>query len=131
MSKPTLDVRITTLEEESATVNAVFDSGSFFTVLREDKVPAGATVVRRKTPRVFRTAAAGGQLSVIGEVPLLISIRGSEIEDSALVSSELSQEMLIGAGTMQKWDISIVNRNGRTDVEVGRDLSDPDITEID
>jgi hypothetical protein len=131
MSKPVLDVRITTLDKKSATLKAVFDSGSFFSVIREEKVPAGANILREETPISFRTAATGGKLSVVGEVALVIAIHGREIRDTALVSPELSKEMLIGAGTMQKWDISIVNRNGRTDVEVGRDLSDPDITEID
>ena len=43
------------------------------------------------------------------------------IQDEALVSPNLAQEMLIGAGTMQKWDITIRTQNRHTTVEVGRD----------
>ena len=58
-------------------------------------------------------------------------IRVAAISDIALVSPDLSQEMIVGAGTMQKWDISIINRNGHTEVTVGRDMHDPDIIEVD
>lgn len=131
MSKPTLDIQIATPDEKTATVKAVFDTGSFYTILREDKVPAGAVVLKRKTPRIFRTAAKGTRLLATGEVSLVLTIGGKQVDDVALVSADLSQEMLVGAGTMQKWDISIVNRNGHTDVTVGRQMHDPDIIEVD
>jgi len=53
------------------------------------------------------------------------------IESQALVSPDLSQEMIIGAGTMQEWDITIRNQNGHTEVVVGKDLRDPDVQEVD
>src|SRR5688572_8424486 len=131
MTKPIQEIKITTPDEKSAIVKAVFDSGSFYTILREDKVPAGARVLERKHARTFRTAAKEGSLSATGELPLVLTIGDREVDDLALISSELSQEMLIGAGTMQKWDISIVNRDGRTEVSVGRDMRDPDVIEVD
>ena len=36
MTKPVLEIEITTAEGKSGTVNAVFDTGSFYTLLRED-----------------------------------------------------------------------------------------------
>jgi len=131
VSNPIREIKITTPDERSAVVQAVFDSGAFYTILREDKVPAGASVLRRKHPRPFRTAAKGGSLLATGELPLVLTIGDKEVDDLALISSDLSQEMLVGAGTMQKWDISIVNRNGSTDVVVGRDMHDPDVIELD
>ena len=131
MSKPILEIQITTPDEKSGKVNAVFDSGSFYTILREDKVPEGASVHRRTQPRIFRTAAKGTSLSASGELPIVLTIGGKEVDDVALISADLAQEMLVGAGTMQKWDISIVNRQGRTEVTVGRDMHDPNVTEVD
>lgn len=131
MSKPILEILITTPDEKSGSVKAVFDSGSFYTILREDKVPAGASVLWRKQPRTFRTAAKGASFSATGELPLVLTIGDREVDDVALVSADLSQEMLVGAGTMQKWDISIINRNGHTEVAVGRDMRDPDVVEVD
>ena len=131
MSKPILDVEIHTPDDAVALVKAVFDTGSFYTIVREDRVPSSASIVRRKSPWTLRAAARGSQLTAVGEVSLVLSIGDRQIHDIALVSPDLSQEMLVGAGTMQKWDISIVNRNGHTDVSVGRDMHDPDITEVD
>lgn len=104
-------------------MRAIFDSESFYSILREDKVPRGAAVLRRKTPRRFRAAAKGSQLAASGELSLVSTIGDKQIDDLVLVSSDLSQEMLVGAGTM--------NREGRTEVTVGRDMRDPDITEVD
>jgi hypothetical protein len=130
MSRPMQEIKITTADEKSATVRAVFDSGSFYTIVREDKVPGGGNVGRLKKPRTFRAAAKGASLSATGEVYLVLTIGDRQVDDVALVSPQLSQEMLIGAGTMQKWDISIVTRKGRTDVAVGRDMRDPDLNEV-
>lgn len=131
MSKPVLDIEIRTPDDEARTVQAVLGTGSFYTIVREDRVPSAASVVRRNSPRTLRAAAVGSQLTTVGEVSLTLSIDGREIDDIALVSPNLSQEMLVGAGTMQKWDIIIVNRNGHTEVSIRRDMHDPDITEVD
>jgi hypothetical protein len=129
--KPILDVEIRTLDDQSAAVRAVFDTGSFYTIVREDRVPSHASVVHRKVVRTFRGAAKGSVLTVVGEVSLVLSVGGRELDDVALVSPDLSQELIVGAGTMQKWDISLINKNGHTEVSVGRDMNDPDITEVD
>ena len=62
---------------------------------------------------------------------LVLTIGDKQIEGSAHVSPDLSQEMLVGAGTMQMWDLSIINRNGKTEISVARDMHDPQITEVD
>jgi len=130
MKKPVLDILITTPDESSVPVKAVFDSGSFYSILREDKVPAGALIHRHKTPRIFRAAAKGTRLSATGEIPLVLTIGDKMVDGAVYVSPDLSQEMLVGAGMMQMWDISIITRNGRTEVVVGRDMRDPDLTEV-
>jgi len=38
--------------------------------------------------------------------------------------------MVAGVPTLEMWDISIRNRDGRTRVAVGRDMRDPDITDL-
>lgn len=69
-------------------------------------------VVLRSRPQEFNTAAKAGKLLVTGDIPLMITIGDRMVDDLVLISPDLSQEMIIGAGTMQKWDISIENRNG-------------------
>lgn len=131
MSKPVREVTVSTMDERSASVKAVFDTGSFNTIVREDRLPAGATIERRLTPLEFRTAAQGGKLRVTGVVVLTISIEDKMIQDDALVSPDLAQDMLIGAKTMQAWDITVQNQNGQTKIIVGHDMRDPDIIEVD
>ena len=131
MSKPKQIVQVTTLDEKVGQAEAVFDSGSMFTILRQDKVPDGAKVIWMSKPKEFNTAAVGGKLQTTGAIELVITIGDKMVEDSALVSPALAQEMIIGAGTMQKWDITIQNRNGQTSIVVGRDMRDPDMIEID
>lgn len=132
MSKPIIEITITTVvEEKSATVNAVFDTGSFYTLLREGRLPPGASIQRYKSPQTMKTAAQKGSIRVIGVTELILAVENKMIRDSVLISPDLSRDMLIGAKTMQAWDISILNKKGRTRVVVGRDMRDPDITEVD
>ena len=50
----------------------------------------------------MRTAAQSGTLEVIGETILLITIGDRQIEDEALVSPNLTQELIVGAGTIRR-----------------------------
>lgn len=131
MSKPVREVEVTTVEEASASVQALLDTGSFFTLIREDRLPAGTQVPRYRKPKVFGTAARGGTIEVIGAVHLGVNLEGHPIEVEALVVPALTSEMILGAGAMQMWDISIRNKNGATAVEVGRDLNDPEIQVVE
>ena len=131
MGKPIFPVSIATVDGKTGSVRTVFDTGSHRSLIRENCLPAGAQVLKTVPQRVLKTAAAGGTLTVVGVVVLTMTIGDRMIEDEVLVSRDLSQEMLIGAGTMQQWDITIRNQNGNTEVVVGHDLRDPDIQEVD
>lgn len=131
MSEPVLDVVLTIPEGAQSKAKAVVDSGSFFTIVRQDVLPPGTTVARYAQTKILQTAKRGSQMQMIGETTLVIGIAGKEIVTHSAVCADLNRDMIIGAETMQSWDISIVNRNGSTEVLVGRDLHDPEITEID
>lgn len=131
MSKPILNVKITTPNEKKGTVNALFDTGSFYTIIRRDCFPEGGSIFEFAKAKRFGTAGQRGKIRIVGETNLVVSIGNRMINTSAFVSPDLKREMLIGAGTMQMWDITIRNRKGKTIVLVGRDMRDPEITEID
>lgn len=131
MAKPILDVELETLDGKKGRAKAVFNYGSRSTIIPEDRLPMGTVMGRREKPLQFRTAARGGTLDIVGGVVLVIAVDGRMIRDEALVSPDLSQEMIIGSGTMQKWDITLRNENGHARVEVPKDLNDPDIQEVD
>lgn len=48
----------------------------------------------------------------------------------AFVAPSLSAEMIIGAGVMQMWDITIKNDNGQAAIHIGRDMNDPDTQSV-
>ena len=131
MSKPVLRVKITLVDGRSVTLPALFDTGSFYTLLRQDRLPAGAAVLNYRKAEFFRGAGRGNRLRVVGSTEVIVTIGKRKIRDTALVSPDLTREMIVGAGAMQKWDITVRNRNGSTRVLVGHDMRDPDITEVD
>src|SRR3990172_8026179 len=102
MSKPIKEIVVTTPDNKSDRVLAVFDSGSFYTILRDDKVPKGASILKRAIPREFKAASKGSKLVATGEVSLVMTIGEKMVDDVVLISPDLAQEMLVGAGTMQK-----------------------------
>ena len=56
MSKPIEQITFTTLEDKSVSVEALFDSGSYYTIIREDVLPAGTQILQYKAPQSFGTA---------------------------------------------------------------------------
>jgi hypothetical protein len=127
--KPLYPVRIFSLNKTSTKLNAVFDTGSYFSIVRADKLPRNTTVIKQDL--VFRTANKKGSLKIQGQTILTIEIGKKMVQDAVLVSSELGSDMLIGAKTMQSWDISVMNSNGKTRITVKHDMRDPEITEVD
>ena len=131
MTKPIMMVELKTFDGKVGRVRALFDTGSYRTLIREDCLPAGAIVVPAMPERELRTAAKGGRLRVTGGVILSVGVNGRFFEGEVLVSPDLNQELLVGAEMMQAWDISVRNHNGSTEVVVGRHLGDPDVQEVD
>jgi predicted aspartyl protease len=131
VSKPVLDVTIATPNRRRGRVKALVDTGSFYTLLREDCIPRGGAIFRFRRPDRLATAGSRGGLRVTGKTILIVDLAGKQIETEALLSPDLRREMILGAGAMQMWDITVRSRNGKTSVIVGRDRRDPEITEVD
>ena len=130
MSNPILNIEFITPEEKKGKAKALFDSGSFYTILREDKLPKNTKFETYKRKREFGTADKKGKIEITGTTRLIIKIGNKMIEASAFISPDLSTEFIIGAGTMQSWDITIKNKNGKTTVVVGHDMRDEEITRV-
>lgn len=131
MSKPTLEVGLTTPDGKITRLKAVFDTGAYPSIVRPDALPAGSATLPQHSPTELRTAGQGGKLQITGATILTIAIGDRLIQDDVLISPDLVSPMLIGSKTMQAWDITIRNRNGKTKVIVGLDMRDPEITEVD
>lgn len=129
MSKPIRTVQIRAPKGQWRTAKAVFDTGAFESIIAEAALPPGS-VVEPTWMEEVATARKGGRLRITGSVMLVIRIGQKEIGDHVFIAPDLGRDLLIGAGTMQRWDISIKNAGGRTRVVVRSDRRDPDLLMI-
>lgn len=125
------NVTLKTTDDQVVQTTALFDTGSFYTIIREDILPSGTPVLRYREDKVFGTAGKEGQVRIQSVTELIVSIGNKMISTRAYISPDLRREFLIGAETMQAWDISVHTTNGKTEVRVGHDMRDPEITEVD
>ena len=130
MSKPVRSAILTTMDELKADVSALFDTGAFHSLIREDKLPAMAMFTRLKTPKFFGTADSSGKLMAIGVADIELHVENHDIFISTFVVPSLTADLIVGARDMQGWDISIKNENGHTTVHIGHDLKDPDVQTV-
>lgn len=126
--KPILSVNVYSLNQTVKNVNAVFDTGSYYSIIRADQLPAHTLIIPQE--KTFGTANKKAKLKIIGVTVLIIGIGTKMIQTEVLVSNELGSDMLIGAQAMQSWDISIRNTNGKTTIFVKHDMRDPEINEV-
>ena len=126
--KPVFPITVTSLNKTSIKLNAVFDTGSYYTIIRADKLPVDTAILKQELS--FGTANKNARLSIIGKTFLVFQIGSKMIEAGVLVSPDLGSDILIGAQTMQSWDISIMNVKGKTKIRIAHDMRDPDINEV-
>ncbi|MBW8051630.1 MAG: retroviral-like aspartic protease [Cytophagales bacterium] len=130
MSNPIQKVEVETIDKNTKSVNALFDSGSFYTIIRSDSMPATKFVFRYPEPEIFGTASKKSMLKIIGETSLIIEINNKRIRETVLLAPLLSTDLIIGAKAMQAWHITIDNSTGETKITVGIDMNDPNITRV-
>ena len=131
MSKPVRDIDIRTKDGKRGEVQALIDSGSFYTIIRQDCLPKGTAVVKYKTTEKLGMAGKTGQIRVVAETGIIMRLEGHPIQDTVFISPDLKREFIIGAKTMQAWDITIKNKNGHTAIHVGHDMNDPDVQAVE
>jgi predicted aspartyl protease len=126
MAKPVIEVKVAAPgKKKFSKLEALFDTGSYYNIIRADLLPAQATAMPFKEK--MGTAAKKGVVEISGVTVLHFDIGGRHIMDDVRISPNLNRELIIGAGTMQKWDISVQNTKGHTRVVLKKDMHDPDI----
>jgi len=130
MAKPVVEIQITTLDEKTAAVQGGLRRAPSTRSCALTRFPPGCRhpAIRASS---LPDGGPGGFPARHGELPVVMTIGDREVDDVVMVAPELSQELIVGRGTMQKWDISVVTKEGRTAVHVGRHMHDPDVTEVD
>lgn len=91
--------------------------------MRRSVVEKVATEVKMPRVRTFQLGDGEGQLITETWVPLSIAVKGVEISDNVVVVDKLAEDLIIGAGTLQKWRIKL-------DLENDDVLIDPRVAEL-
>jgi len=105
------------------TMMAVFDSGASYSCIQPQLAKDLAIVEPLPEPMEFGTAERERKLTATQRVSLNFYLDGYRFSDEFMLIDSLSQPVLIGAATMQKWRLKL---NFETD-EV---IVDPRVTKL-
>lgn len=130
MSYPIQKLQIETIDKKTKSVNTLFDSGSFYSIIKQVCLPSSEYIVYYPVPELWGTASEGGTLEITGSVELIVTINNKKIKELIYIAPNLSKEMIIGSKTLQAWHITIDNSNSKTIISVDKDMNDPDITSV-
>jgi len=111
---------IKTIEIEGRKATALFDTGALYTYVRSELVSRAPKRVIKEPPRVV----LGGQIIEVKNVCLMEGkIEGLGFFSEAVVVDELGSadgrrlDAIIGARTMEQWEIKLDPRTGELDLE--------------
>jgi hypothetical protein len=91
----------------TAELTALFDSGATYSCIRPDLVPQLEEGRPLPRPLNVETANAGHYLRIEQVVRLEFYLNDLRLTDEFMVVPGLSEEVIIGATTMQKWKIKL------------------------
>ncbi|HRG81983.1 MAG TPA: retropepsin-like aspartic protease [Chitinophagaceae bacterium] len=86
---------------------ALFDTGSTYSCIREDLAAQVGLLDRLPESRYFGTASENQYLKVENGMRLDFEVNEINLSDEFMVVPRLSEEVIIGATTMQKWRIKL------------------------
>jgi Retroviral aspartyl protease len=86
---------------------ALFDTGSTYSCIREDLALKIGNTDKLPEPMYFGTASENQYLKVEYGMRLNFEINDVTLSDEFMVVERLSEEVIIGATTMQKWRIKL------------------------
>lgn len=104
-------------------VMAVFDSGASYSCIQPELAAQLGLVDRLSTPLDFTTAKEGEKLSATETTRLDFYIDGYRFSDEFMLIPGLSEPVLVGAATLQKWRMKL-------DFETEQIIIDPRVTKL-
>jgi hypothetical protein len=101
----------------------LFDTGASYSFIRRDEAAQLATLLPLVRPLSFETAEEEHRLTATHVVRLEFSLNGHTFSDEFIVLDRLSEPVIIGAATMQKWRMKL-------DMEHEEVVIDPSVTRL-
>jgi hypothetical protein len=102
---------------------AIFDSGSTYSCIHPELAESLGAVEPLPEPMEFDTAKEGEQVTAEGRVTLNFYIGEYRFSDEFMVIERLSNGVIIGAATLQKWRLKL-------DFEHDEIIIDPRVTKL-
>lgn len=106
-----------------ADVLALFDSGATYSRVPAELAEKLATVEPLPEPLEFETAELGRTLKATAHISLFFYLNGDRFSDEFIVVEGLSDQVLIGAKTLQSWRMKL-------DFEQDEVVYDPRVTRL-
>jgi predicted aspartyl protease len=88
-------------------LEVLFDTGASASFVRQDAVEKIATLLRLPSPEAYTLGDGVGKLRVRETAVLYVYIDGVRISDNFIVAPKLSDPVIIGASTLQKWRVKL------------------------
>jgi hypothetical protein len=104
-------------------VDGLFDSGASYSLIRREVAEQLANLEPLPQPMTFEMAEQGATVTARERVVLDFWIDGYRFSDEFLVLDNLSEAVVIGAVTMQKWRMKL-------DMEREEVVIDPSVTRL-
>ncbi|MDW8027536.1 MAG: retropepsin-like aspartic protease [Armatimonadota bacterium] len=101
----------------------LFDTGASYSFIRKDVAERLEVLLPLPQPMSFEMAEQGATVTARERVVLDFWIDGYRFSDEFLVLDNLSEEIIIGAATMQKWRMKL-------DMEKEDIIIDPSVTRL-
>ena len=105
------------------TLMALFDSGSTYSCIHPDCVKKLATLEKLRHSKLLGTASTDTYVQINHATRLDFFIDDSMLSDEFLVVPTLSEEVILGVGTFQKWRIKL-------DFETDSVIVDPKVAKL-
>lgn len=102
---------------------ALFDSGATYSCIAEDKIEDLEEVIKLHTPMRLATASASTYMEITSRTTLDFYHEEVRLSDEFLVVPGLSEDVIIGAATMQKWRLKL-------DFEHDKVIVDPRVAKL-
>jgi len=107
----------------SREVVAIFDSGATYSCIQPELAKMLGTVEPLPEPMDFSTAKDGETLTATERIVLNFYLEGYRFSDEFMLIPGLSESVIIGAATLQKWRLKL-------DFEADEVIIDPRVTHL-
>lgn len=88
-------------------LQVLFDTGASRSFIRRDVAESLTTILRLPSPEVYVLGDGLGRLRATETAVVYVMIKGIRISDNFIVVPNLSDQMIIGVNTLQKWRMKL------------------------